>query len=278
MPLGGLKDRSRQVVLHARIPSLCLWLEWADLPGKARSFLNVLVFLDLHLAEAIRARVAPNRDILLRGLSALAEVEALCSLACFSAEQPVACYPRPEIGASLSIKDGRHPLLPPQDATPNSVLLAADKRTWVITGPNAAGKSTFLRMVGVNVLLAQIGAGVTAREMTWSPVRLITDVRIRDDLAKNESYFLSEVRRLRRLVLDSRDDAPILGLIDEPFRGTNSQERIAAGIALLEHLLASRHFFLIATHEELLAHTAANGGGRRELPLPGTLACAWHRL
>ena len=131
-------------------------------------------------------------------------------------------------------------------------------RAWVITGPNAAGKSTFLRMIGVNILLAQTGTAAAARAMNWSPMRLITDVRIRDDLAKNESYFLSEVRRLRRLVLDSDPDTAILGLIDEPFRGTNSQERAAAGVALLEYLMASRHLFLIATHEDLLARVAAS--------------------
>ena len=140
---------------------------------------------------------------------------------------------------------------------PNGIHLERDLRTWVVTGPNAAGKSTFVRMVGVNVLLAQIGAAVPARRMTWSPVRLITDVRIRDDLALHESYFLSEVRRLRRLVLDADPSAPMLGLIDEPFRGTNSLERAAAGIALLEHLMASPNLFVVATHEELLARTAA---------------------
>ncbi len=256
--LSVLKEHFRRVITDARIPSLCAWLEWAGLHGIVRGLLNTFVFLDLHTAEAVLARVVPNREILLDGLSALAELEALCSLACFSAEQRVACYPHPVNETNVAIEDGRHPLIPEQDVTPNSVRLTPDTRTWVITGPNAAGKSTLLRMVGVNVLLAQVGAAVAAREMAWSPVRLITDVRIRDDLAKHESYFLSEVRRLRRLVLDSEGRTPVLGLIDEPFRGTNSQERTAAGIALLEHLTASRNLFLIATHEETLARIAAN--------------------
>lgn len=256
--LGVLREHFRRVTTDARIPSLCAWLEWAGLHGIVRGLLNTFVFLDLHIAEAVLARVVPNREILLHGLSAMTELEALCSLACFSAEQPIACYPEPADGTSLLIEDGRHPLIPEQDVTPNSMRLTPDTRTWVITGPNAAGKSTFLRMVGVNVLLAQVGAAVAAREMTWSPVRLITDVRIRDDLAKHESYFLSEVRRLRRLVLDTEDHAPAFGLIDEPFRGTNSQERTAAGVALLEHLTATRNLFLIATHEETLAQVAAN--------------------
>ena len=242
----------------ACIPSLCAWLEWAGLHGLVRGLLNMTVFLDLHVAEAVLARVAPNRYILLNGLSAMAELEALGSLGCFSAEPPVACYPRPGTETALCIEEGRHPLLPEPDVTPNSIRLTSTERTWVVTGPNAAGKSTFLRMVGINTLLAQIGAAVTARDMAWSPVRLITDVRIRDDLARHESYFLSEVRRLRRLVLDAKNDAPALGLIDEPFRGTNSQERIAAGVALLEHLMGSDSLFLVATHEDALAQTATN--------------------
>jgi ABC-type lipoprotein export system ATPase subunit len=257
-PLGVLKSRFRQVVTDARVPSLCGWLGWAGLHGMVRGLLDVLVFLDLHIAEAVLRHVTAGRDILLNGLSAMAELEALCSLACFSAEQPIACYPQPTGETGVAIRDGRHPLLLTQDAVANDVHLASDQKTWVITGPNAAGKSTFLRMVGVNVLLAQAGAAVPAAQMTWSPVRLITDVRIRDDLAKNESYFLSEVRRLRRLVLDGEKSTPILGLIDEPFRGTNSQERTAAGLALVEHLTASPNLFLIATHEELLAQIAAH--------------------
>jgi hypothetical protein len=256
--LSLLKKHFTGISSNARIPSLCGWLEWAGLHGAVRAMLNMLVFFDLHIGEAVLARVVPNRDILLHGLSAMAELEALCSLASFSAELPIACYPQPNGDRTFHIEDGRHPLILSPDSVPNGVQLGSDIRTWVITGPNAAGKSTFLRMVGVNVLLAQVGAAVPAQRMVWSPVRLITDVRIRDDLARHESYFLSEVRRLRRLVLDADPGAPMLGLIDEPFRGTNSQERAAAGIALLEHLMASHNLFVIATHEEVLARTAAS--------------------
>jgi hypothetical protein len=255
-PLSLLKGHFQRVVTDTRIPSLCAWLEWAGLHSTARSLFNVTVFLDLHIGEAVLTRIVPRRDVFLHGLSSLAELEALSSLACFSAEQPVACYPQVAPGTCLTIEQGWHPLILEPDVVANSLHLTSDKRTWVITGPNAAGKSTFLRMAGVNIVLAQVGAAVPAEAMTWSPVRLITDVRIRDDLARNESYFLSEVRRLRRLVLDSESGTPVLGLIDEPFRGTNSQERTAAGIALLEHLAASHNLFLIATHEETLAQTA----------------------
>jgi ABC-type lipoprotein export system ATPase subunit len=255
--LDVLRERLDRVATRAQIPSLCEWLAWMGLGGVARSLLNLIVFYDLHVAEAVLARFVPSRDMLLEGLAAFAEFEALASLGCFAAAQPVRCYPQLVTEPTVSIEDGRHPLIPAADATPNGADLTGAKRMWIITGPNAAGKSTYLRMVGVNLLLAQIGAAVPAREMTLSPVRLRTDVRIRDDLARHESYFLSEVRRLRLMVVDAETGAPLLGLIDEPFRGTNSSERTAAGVALVEHLMASRHLFLLATHEETLAQTAA---------------------
>jgi len=255
--LNTLREHLDKVVTHAEVPALCERLGWMGLGGVARMLLNLIAFYDLHVGEAILARFVPHRDILLNGLAASAELEALASLASFSAAQPVKCYPRWGSEATVSIDEGRHPLIAFEETAPNSMQLTSEKRMWVITGPNAAGKSTYLRMVGVNVLLAQVGAAAVARDMTLSPVRLQTDVRIRDDLARHESYFLSEVRRLRRMVLDDRTDAPLFGLIDEPFRGTNSSERTAAGIALTEHLMASANLFLLATHQETLAETAA---------------------
>ena len=255
--LGDLRERLDRVVTEGQVPALCEWLAWMSLEGAARSLLNLIVFYDLHVADAVLPRFVPNRDMLLEGLAALAEFEALASLACFSAAQPVKCYPSLVAETMLMIEDGRHPLIAAPAATGNGVCLTDAKRMWVITGPNAAGKSTYLRMVGVNLLLAQIGGAVGARDMKLCPVRLRTDVRIRDDLAKHESYFLSEVRRLRQMIVDAETGTPLLGLIDEPFRGTNSSERTAAGIALVEHLLACNHLFLLATHEETLAQVAA---------------------
>jgi DNA mismatch repair ATPase MutS len=255
--LKVLKDHLDAVATRGEIPSLCDKLAWMALGGPVRGLLNLVVFYDLHVAEAILARFVPNRNILLEGLAAFVEFEALAGLACYSAARPVRCYPQVASDTQLSIAGGVHPLIAAEDAQANDVHLTNTERMWVVTGPNAAGKSTYLRMVGVNLLLAHIGAAVPARQMAFAPVRLLTDVRIRDDLAKHESYFLSEVRRLRRMIADTQTDPPLLGLIDEPFRGTNSSERTAAGVALVEHLLASDHLFLVATHEETLAQTAA---------------------
>jgi len=269
--LGTLKTCFQAVLAHCRINALCEWLDWASLGAVVRSQFNLIFFYDLHVSEAILKRFEPNRATLLNGLRSLADLEALSSLACFSAEQPVTCVPACVTQTTLTVTRGTHPLIPNDASTPNDIALNADQRIWLITGPNAAGKSTYLRMVGINLLLAQIGSAVTAQAMTFCPLRLITDVRIRDDLAKHESYFMSEVRRLRRIVVDADTSMPLFCLIDEPFRGTNSPERIAAGVALLEHLLASQHLVLLATHEEQLAQTARKSKAARNHHFQETL-------
>ena len=111
-------------------------------------------------------------------------------------------------------------------------------------------------MVGVNCLLGQLGTAVAADAMTMTPVRLITDLRVRDNLARHESYFLAEVRHLKRMVEPTDDPAPILGLIDEPFRGTNSEEQVAASLAIIDHLTRLVNLTLLATHEDRLTFLA----------------------
>lgn len=238
---------------------------WTESGGPVHLTLNVIVFLDVHIADALGRVIAPQRDALLRAAGALADVEACAALACFSWEQPVTCVPEPITEDAIRIQDGRHPLVDPARCVGNEVTLGSPARLWVITGSNMAGKSTFLRMVGVNTLLAQIGCRAAAGNMAWRPVRMITDLRTRDSLAAGESYFLAEVRHLRRLLVSAdgtaraaENEAPVLGLIDEPFRGTNSQDQSAASVAVVRHLLGARHLILLATHDRHL--TELDGG------------------
>src|SRR5262249_2627149 len=155
--------------------------------GAVRDMFNALLFYDLHLIEAILARALPHRDELLRSVAAMAELEALASLACFAWEQPVTCYPGLASDRTLAIESGRHPLIDPAHVVANDLHLAGNLRTWIITGSNMAGKSTFLRMAGLNTLFAQIGAACCANGFIGTPVRLMTDLRARDNLAREES-------------------------------------------------------------------------------------------
>ena len=255
--LHRLKQCFTRIAVPDILGALCRRLDWVDIGGLLQGILNALIIYDLHAADSILKRVVPHRDALCDSFSALADLEALYSLACFAAEQPVACYPEITDQPEITILKGRHPLIPPAEVVANDVQIKTDAKLWIITGPNAAGKSTLLRMVGVNVLLAQMGAAVAAEKMTFSPVRLITDLTIRDNLSKKESYFVAEVRHLYRMVRPQPNDTPGLGLIDEPFRGTNSQEKLAASLSLIEHLASLKDFFLVATHDEALTQLAA---------------------
>ncbi len=254
--LGELRRAVRAVVFPPVLERLGRRLAWTDSGGFIHTVLNVIAFWDLQLAASILHVALPHRDELLRALSALAELDALSSPAAFAWEQPQVCYPQLAATGGLQISGGVHPLLATERGVPNDLSLTPAQRTWIVTGSNMAGKSTFLRMIGVNVLLAQAGTVAAARAMTWQPMRLITDLRAADSLGDAESYFLSEVRHIRRMVLPPADSALCLGLIDEPFRGTNSQEQVAASLAVAEHLIASPHYFLVATHDQRLTELA----------------------
>jgi DNA mismatch repair ATPase MutS len=274
----ALREHLQGMTAPDALPSLCRRLPWADSGGAFHTLSNLLVFYDLHVVAAILNCAVPHRDRLLAGFSALAEVEALCSLACFAYESGdgfEVCYPTLVEEGELSITKGKHPLIPPDRAVANSMHLVPDGRLRIITGSNMAGKSTLLRMCGVNVLLAQVGTVALAEQMSLSPLRLMTDLRVSDNLAGNESYFLAEVRHLRRMVHPEEAGGAVLGLVDEPFRGTNSADQVAAGVALVEHLLSTEHFFLIATHEVALSaladchEAAANFHFREDLSAEG---------
>jgi len=257
-----LRDRFARAAGHTVLARLHRQLQWLNVGGLVQVLLNFLLLYDLQVGDAIVRHVLRHREVLADSLSALAELDALAGLACFAYEQPLICYPEITSDPRLEIVGGVHPLLPPEEAAPNDLQLAGPTRTWLITGSNMAGKSTFLRMTAVNVLLAQMGTGAAARQMRLSPVRLLTDLRARDNLARNESYYLAEVRQLRRMVCPPADTLPILGLIDEPFRGTNSEEQAAASVAVVEHLIQSGQFFVIATHEPRLTHLADGSTAR----------------
>ena len=260
--LGLLRARLAAVARGDALPAICARLGWTESGGMVGLLINTLAFSDLRVARALLARVVPQREALLAGVSALADLETLLSLACFAYEQAVVSWPVPVAGVRLDCGGGRHPLVAPERVVPNDVRLDADERIWIITGSNMAGKSTLLRMIGANLLLAQLGGPVTAERFEWSPLRLITDLRARDNLAASESYFLSEVRHLRRMVLPPAGDSPILGLIDEPFRGTNSHDQTAASRAVVLHLLSTGNLFLVATHDRWLTELADGGAIR----------------
>ncbi len=255
---GILGDRRRQLVsavqpailprLEARIPYLFLGLS-----GVFHIIIDLLVLWDLQAVAMIEHVAVRHQSTLLNAIRALGECEFLASLGTYAWEEDGAEFPSVESGnPRLEIIHGRHPLIARNEAVANSLTLGVAERTWVITGSNMSGKSTFLRMTATNALLAMIGSAVPAESMRLSPLEILTDLRIRDDLSRKESYFLAEVRQVRRMVDAARAGHDVFVLIDEPFRGTNSGERVAAASAVVRTLINGSGLHIIATHDAAL--------------------------
>lgn len=251
-----LRGRVAALADEECLPPICRWVGWTESGGMMYVIINHIALLDPQLANALANTATAQRERILLGIAALREIEALCSLACFSHEQGDTNWPEITQRREFVIRNGKHPLLSATRAVPNSLQLSESERVWIITGSNMAGKSTFLRMACVQSVLAQIGCAVSAEQCRLTPLRLITDLRAADSLAREESYFLAEVRHLRRLMTAPPGDEPVFGVIDEPFRGTNSLDQTAASQAVLRNLIDTRHLVLLATHDRHLTDLA----------------------
>jgi hypothetical protein len=211
-----------------------------------------------HLAWAIEAwRARHGRHI--RGwLEAVAEVEALSSLSAFKFEHPR--DPFPEIvtsgGALFDGHELGHPLLPAARCVRNDVRLDESHRLLVISGSNMSGKSTLLRTVGINAVLAQAGAPVRAASLRLTLLQIGATLRIQDSLQEGRSRFYAEITRVRKLADVARESTPLLFLLDELFHGTNSHDRLIGASGVLRSLLDRGAIGLITTHDLALTSIA----------------------
>ncbi len=215
-------------------------------------YVSVLLLLEAQaLPSALRLvrRHGPAlRDLFL----AIGEIDALQSTASLRAALPRWTKPSWIDGdATLVVDDAVHPLV--EDATPNSVVLG--RRGCLVTGMNMAGKSTFLRTLGVNALLARTLCTCTCARYEATPLRVLSSMAIVDSLEAGESLFLAEGRRLLDLVRATDGEETPLCLIDEMLAGTNATDRAVASRAILEHLAARGAIIVAATHDPDLAES-----------------------
>jgi len=197
-------------------------------------------------------------------MEGIGEIEALVSLATFAAEHPNDAMPQFVEGeARLDALELVHPLLPRSRAVANDVRLGGDApRAWVVSGSNMSGKSTLLRAVGVNVVLALAGGPVSARRFSLSPLAIGASFRAHDSLQQGQSRFYAEIARVRMTVdlLDGR--LPLLFLLDELLSGTNSKDRAQGARAIVAHLVARGAIGMVTTHDLSLAVIADEHGSR----------------
>ncbi|MGC1290666.1 MAG: hypothetical protein WA855_05240 [Candidatus Acidiferrales bacterium] len=186
-------------------------------------------------------------------IDTVAEFEALLSLSAYTYEHPNDCFPefgeRGEVRAFFAGEELGHPLIPAAKCVRNSVHLGDGTRVWLVSGSNMSGKSTLLRTVGVNVVLAMAGAPVRAKSLRLCLIALGTRIRSTDSLQEGRSNFFTEILRIRQVAALSEKDGPLLFLFDELLEGTNSHDREIGSEALLRALLARDTVGIVSTHD-----------------------------
>ena len=194
-------------------------------------------------------------------LAVTGEIEALSSLAVYTYEHPADVFPQMlEGGPYLEVEAAAHPLLARSKSVANNLRLDGDLRMLVISGPNMAGKSTFIRSIGINSVLAQAGAPVCARRMALSSLQVAASICILDSLQGGLSRFYAEILRLRQIDELSKGNTPVLFLLDELLSGTNSYDRRIGTESFVRSLLKRGAVGLITTHDLALAEITGRIG------------------
>jgi hypothetical protein len=227
-----------------------------------RFFLGPFVFWDVHWGLALerwRARAGGR----LRGwLDAIAEIEAFAAFGSFAFEHPDFAFPEPAAEPLFQAQALAHPLLLAQVRVGNDLDLPEAARALVVTGSNMSGKSTLLRAIGINAVLALAGAPACAHRLRIGPLRVATSMRVQDSLEQGVSHFYAELRRLKQVLDLAHESPPVLFLLDEILHGTNSRERVLGARAVVRELLGAGALGAVSTHDLGIVALEEELGGR----------------
>ena len=203
------------------------------------------------LAEAWRRK---HGSAVRRWTEALGEIEALLSLGAYSYEHPADPFPDfVETEGTFLAEELGHPLLPSSQCVRNNVSIADETRVLLVSGSNMSGKSTLLRAIGINTVLAMAGAPVRAKSLRLSPLQVGASIRVNDSLQEGSSRFYAEIKRLRDIVDLAAGSPKLLFLLDELLQGTNSKDRRTGAEGLLRALVQRGAIGLVSTHDLALA-------------------------
>lgn len=183
----------------------------------------------------------------------ISETDALVSLATFCFNHPAYTFPAIDESVILDARDAGHPLIHGRTCVTNDFHIGEDRRIYIITGANMAGKSTFLRTIGINLVLAQMGSVVCSSRFVFRPTSLFTSMRTTDNLAQETSYFHAELIRLRQLVCTANEGPDLFIILDEMLKGTNSIDKLNGSLAFLLRISKLPVSGLVATHDLALS-------------------------
>lgn len=212
---------------------------------------NGTMLWDIIIINRINRWMNKHGDNLAKWLKTLGEIDAICALATYAFENPEYIFPKIDLTGKtiMQAEEMGHPLIHQSKRVNNPLPCMAQHSFIIITGANMAGKSTYLRTIGINYLLAMVGAPVAALSMTFTPALLFTGLRANDSLANGESYFFAELKRLQAVVNEASQGKPMFILLDEILRGTNSADKQRGSLALVKKLITLPIGGVLATHD-----------------------------
>lgn len=262
------QEQSRTSTAHRAIRRLSQLAGFFDqrLNMLVNILLNSFLLYDLHIMAALEQWRADNKDKFHEWIDAVGNIECLNSLAALSFNNPSFTWPTPVGNQQLHIQTTglAHPLIPASERVANDCTVGLSQKLMLVTGSNMSGKTTFLRTIGVNLLLSQCGAPVCATTFSFTPMQLLTSLRVSDSLQEHTSYFMAELKKLQRIIHHLREDVPSLVLIDEILRGTNSEDKTYGSEQFIRKLLQYPCLSFFATHDLSL--------GSLEQELPGQVS------
>ena len=224
------------------------------LQGRSNMFyllFNFGLLFDLQLVLKAEKWKRDQKADITQWFDHIGKIEAINSLAGFAYANP--SYAKPEIADNdyiFATQDMGHPLIPPQERIANTIDMREKGTINIITGSNMSGKSTFLRTVGVNIVLALAGSHVCASDLTVSKMQVFTSMRTEDNLEEHVSSFYAELKRIRMLLdLLEANELPVLFMLDEILKGTNSKDRHAGASALIKQVSTADAMGFVSTHD-----------------------------
>jgi hypothetical protein len=222
----------------------------------ASLLLNSTFLYDLVCVYRLEQWRETNRPRLEKWLQAIADTDAWNSLATFAFNHPGYCSPEISEQRELNAEALGHPLINHAHRVTNDIQMDGSSNLWIVTGANMAGKSTFLRAVGVNVILSLVGSVVCASRMVCPLIDVYSGMRNTDSINENQSYFYAELLRLHNMIEKLRNGTPLLILLDEILKGTNSIDKLNGSEELLKQLTTMPCMAIIATHDVALGEMA----------------------
>lgn len=209
-----------------------------------QDYLFGIALLDISMFNHIMKTIDGKQEQIMKLYEFAGQIDMGISVASFRESLSYYCQPHIWDKNEFNIKELIHPLV--HDAVANDFEL---KQRALITGANASGKSTFMKALAINTILAQTIHTCTARGFSMPVVSIMTSMSLRDDVITGESYYIREAKRIRQMVDPNGYNRPSLIVIDEILKGTNTLERLAASSAILEYFTRTPHYIVVATHD-----------------------------